>query len=154
MRALFFILLISCGLLSAQDYRYVNVENLALKEYPDTNSGTYILLHAPCKVAVQEIPDRRYKKIPEIMNNWYIVRFFINDGSRLGGRTYKGYVKKEYLVKNLHEVTVAGIDTSVTFSYTIPNDSVRHDLKFFESSGGGCFYINAAGKKEYVNFCR
>lgn len=155
MRALFICLLTACFFnCFGQEYKYVNADTLALKELPDKNSKTFIFLHAPTKIEVHPIIDKRYLQTPEIPANWYIVRFFINDGTRFGGTTYKGYVEKSRLTDKLSSVNVPRKDTAVTFSYSIPGDTVRHDLRFFKSSRGGCYYVNAAGRKEYVNFCR
>jgi hypothetical protein len=153
MRLLFFLAILFSSIVNAQTYKYVNTGSVPLYEYPDTSSKVYVYFHPPCKIQVFEITGR-YEKYPEVVNNWYLVRFFINNGSRHGGVTYKGYIQKAGLVDSLKAVTASSFDPAVAFSYTIPGDSVRHDLRFFKSTKGGCFYINSAGKKEYVNFCR
>lgn len=153
MRVLLFLLFFSTvGF--AQNYKYVNTDSLRLFEYPDTSSQVYIYLHPPTKIEVEEITDERYAPYPQIINEWYILRFFINNGMRHGGITYKGYIRKKDLVEDVKSVTARVEDPEVLFSYSLPNDTTRHDLKFYRSSKGGCYYINAAGKKEYVNFCR
>jgi hypothetical protein len=154
MRVLLLLVLFAFSSVSAQTYKFVNADSLPLYEVPDTTSRVYIILHAPCKIEVQEITDKRYQKYPEILSNWYIVRFLINDGTRFGGVTYKGYLRRDKLVDKRELVTVPSLDPAIAFSYSIPGDTIRHDLRFFKSSKGGCYYINATGKKEYVNFCR
>ncbi len=154
MRALILLMIFISGIATAQNYKYVNTDRLRLHEFPDTTSGTYIFLHPPTKIEVEEITDERYLEYPDVVNNWYILRFFINNGQRHGGITYKGYIRKDQLVDDTSKITVPVRDPDVMFSYSLPSDTTRHDLKFYRSSKGGCYYINAAGKKEYVDFCR
>jgi hypothetical protein len=154
MRWILVVLFLVSSFVQAQNYKYVNTGSVPLYEYPDTSSQVYVFFHPPCKIEVKELTKTRYEKFPEILNNWYMVRFFINDGTRHGGRTYKGYIQRFGLVDSSKYITASSYDPGVTFSYTIPGDSIRHDLRFFKSTKGGCFYINSAGKKEYVNFCR
>jgi hypothetical protein len=143
----------------SQQYMYVNTDTLPLREYPDYKSAVTLLLHAPCKIAVEEIADTS-AEARELSKDWAPVKFFLSDGSWLGGTTYYGYVLKRHLVPDLSQVTVENVDTTMLLSVTLlATDSTagkKPGVNFKETSTGECYYIDATAKRDYVgnNYCR
>lgn len=136
--------------INAQTIMYVNTDTLGIKKFPDKNSETLLYLHAPTKVQVEELTEKRYLDFPEIKENWVSIKFFISDGSWTGGQTVYGYLPKKFLVVNLNDLT-ASADTTITFSVTIPGTMKRPEIVFKRSSRGLCYYYNSYRIKEIVN---
>jgi hypothetical protein len=157
-----FVLLFVLGLMSvagfSQQYMYVNKDTLMMHKYPDYKSQAVLMLHAPCKVATEEVGDTSAEG-RELARDWAAVRFFLSDGSWSGGTTYYGYVPKKYLVNRLSDITVEGADTTILLVVTVPSDSgnvQRAEINFKETSSGECYYINSHAKREYVGkvYCK
>lgn len=136
--------------INAQTIMYVNADTLGIKKFPDKNSETLLYLHAPTKVQVEELSEKRYTDHPEVKENWVATKFFISDGSWTGGQTVYGYLPKKFLVSKLNEMT-ASADTTITFSVTIPGTMKRPEIVFKRSSRGLCYYYNSYRIKEIVN---
>jgi hypothetical protein len=142
----------------SQAYMYVNKDTVYMREHPSLKSRVVLLIHAPTKIVAEEISDTTADG-RELAKEWVGVKFFINDGTWLGGKTYYGFVKKEYLVPRLSLLT-ADVDTTIQLSYTematdtTPMHQARIDFK--ETFTGQCYYLNSNAKREYVNseFCR
>lgn len=143
----------------SQQFMYVNRDTLPMYKYPDHKSNVVLLLHAPCKIAAEALTDTS-ADARELAKDWMAVKFFVSDGTWSGGTTYYGYVPTRYLVSDLSQVTVAGVDTAVLLSVTLPatDTSMMKPMKasFRESSRGGCYYIDSTTERKYVNesYCK
>jgi hypothetical protein len=133
----------------SQEYMYVKKQTF-LREFPDTTSKPLLVLYPPCKVLPMPITDKGYEGYTD---NWMAINFFSSDGTRYGGETFKGFIRKEDLTSSLTDFNTAEVDTSITIHYALVDqngEKIYPPLRFLDSSHGGCYYINSAAKKEYV----
>ena len=143
----------------SQAYMYVNKDTVFMRENPSLQANLILMMHPPTKIAVEEITDTTAEG-RELAKDWVAVKFIANDGTWLGGKTYYGFVKREYLVPSLALLTVSGIDTTIQLSYTeVSTDSTpmrKGKIDFKETFTGQCYYLNSNAKREYVAdpFCR
>ena len=143
----------------SQAYMYVNKDTVLMREHPSLQSDIVLMIHPPTKIAIEEIADTSSEG-RELSKEWVAVKFFANDGTWLGGKTYYGFVKREYLVPSLSQLTVEGIDTTIQLSFThMATDTTpmrKGKIDFKETFTGQCYYLNANAKREYVDdpFCR
>jgi hypothetical protein len=143
---------------NAQQFMFVNKDTVGLYKYPDYKSEIDLLLHAPTKIAVEELKDTTDLG-REAAKEWVAVKFFLSDGTWSGGTTYYGYVPRKYLVNDLTQVSVENVDTTVQLSATHPaTDSLmmsKAKVNFKETTSGECYYISSYAKRAYVkqNYC-
>jgi hypothetical protein len=165
----------------AQSYVYVNTDNLIMRDRPEKTYKVFAILHAPCKLEVEEI-NEGYAENKAIVGNYYQVAFRYKDERGISHYT-SGYVMKKHVVKQLSAVTVKGVDTTNELAFTeIPADENEDpdefncamytypkykggELQFepgllgpkiyMEGPRGGCFYLSKNGKRIYVDrkFC-
>lgn len=143
----------------SQAYMYVNKDTVFMREHPSLKSAVVLMIHPPTKIAVEEIADSSAEG-RELAKEWVAVKFFANDGSWLGGKTYYGFVKREHLVPSLTQLTAEAVDTTIQLNYTqMPTDSTpmhKGRVDFKETFSGECYYLNSNAKREYVSdsYCR
>lgn len=143
----------------SQSYMYVNKDTVFMREHPSLKSNVVLLIHPPTKIAVEEITNEASED-QELVSEWVAVKFFANDGSWLGGKTYYGFVKKEHLVSSPAQITAEVTDTTIKLNYTqMPTDTTpmhKGRVDFKETFTGECYYLNANAKREYVpdTYCR
>jgi hypothetical protein len=138
----------------SQTIMYVNADTLGMKEFPDKTSKTLLYLHAPCKVMVDSITDKKFRDYKDVLDNWVSLKFFISDGSWTGGTTVYGYLPKKYLSNKLSMLDIPA-DTTITMNYTPVPGTNYPKLEFHKSSMDQCYYYNSFRRKEYVsaNYC-
>jgi len=117
-----------------KDFKFVNVDELSLRDKPSTSGKLMATLGATTWV--------------KVLNGTEI------DGYvqvKVGDKT--GYVYNSYLVGDIDDITVEGADIEaardkqVTIINTVSNASVQ----YLKDSKGNCYYINSAGKKIMVD---
>ncbi len=173
-------LLIAVNIVSAQDTVYVNAHNLILRDRPETRYNVFAILQAGCPLKVEPFEDG-YKNNKSVRSRFY--RVLISYGNDAGGSNrIFGWVEKRFVVPALGKVTVPGTDKTGTKPVTRfmlalhpGNDENKFNAGQFPPplykgaehqpgaakktyhSGprGGCYYLNASGRKVYVDkkFC-
>lgn len=163
---------------SGQEYVYVNTDNLILRDRPEHTYMVFAVLHAPCRLVLEPYGNG-YANDKRVKSRFYLVSFsYDEDGNN---HYVRGWVEKRYVVRERSKVRGLGIDTSLNLSATRPQlysymgDDKHNPNKFNAAlyqaprykggepqpvapkrvyhSGprGGCYYINAKGKRVYVN---
>ncbi len=159
---------------SAQKYVYVNTDNLILRDRPEKEYNVFDVLHAPCRLEV--IPYSKGYDNTAVEDKFYhvVLRVWFEKTKK----SYSGYgwVEKKYVVDSHGKVTTPYKDSTETISYTkvdflnddrkqlnyrsYPYPKYKGGEKNFETNStrkyrkgprGGCYYINAKGRKVYVD---
>lgn len=174
---LFVLLAVMSKYVFAQEYIYVNVDNLILRDRPEKTYNVFAILHAPCRIKKE--PYEEYKNNRIVTNKFYHVSISYNDEGR--PHYLAGWVDKKYTVDDLQKVTVPGAKMNLDISESEvvlqpyigddkhnPNNngnarnfqapkykggekqSPVFRKKYEKGPRGGCYYINARGKKVYV----
>jgi hypothetical protein len=182
MKYLFYLVFIFLSITtSAQEFAYVNTDNLILRDRPEKNYRVQAILHAPAEVEIQPYL-RIYQHNKVITDHFYRVRFVYKQSSSATVSTWYGWVEKKYTVSAEAEVTGRRADTTADVIYGIsymgadrrdPNPQNQAgfpppkykggETKFaapfrkvyHRGARGGCYYINRKGHKQYVDprFC-
>jgi hypothetical protein len=105
---------------AAQEYRYVNTDNLILRHTLDPAYNVFMILHAPTRVKILPYDEDVYTS-PAMKKKFYRIEVFFLYQEQYAQFTIKGYVDKRYLVDAISKVTVPGVDTSLAISVTMTN---------------------------------
>ena len=172
---LFFLLFAISGIAAAQKYVYVNTDNLLLRDRPEKEYNVFDVLHAPCRLEV--IPYSTGYETKAIKERFYHVLLTVWFEKTKRSYSSYGWVEKKYVVKSHDKITAPYTDTSQTIAYTTaqvsredppklnyrsyPYPKYKGGEKSFESENkkgkyrkgprGGCYYVNAKGRKVYVD---
>ena len=162
----------------AQQYMYVNTDNLILRDRPEKVYNVFAILHAPCRVKIEPY-EQFYNKNHAVTSRFYDVSITYEDA---GIHHYlNGWVEKKYLVADTNKIDVPGakmnLDISESEVIVTPyigddkhNPNYKGSARDFQAPKykggekqpeqfrkiyqkgprGGCYYINAKGKKVYV----
>ncbi len=169
----------SVGYISAQEYVYVNTRNLIMRDRPKKLYNVYLVMQPPCPLLVERYDDD-YKDNKEVKDKFYRVSISYNDSDGIH-HYVSGWVLKKYVVHNLYQVTVPGLDTRsqvppspmLLSEYVGPN---KYDRDFGNAAKyqppvykggekqpppfkrqyrtglrGGCYYVNQKGHRIYVD---
>lgn len=175
--------LLTAGYTAAQEYVYVNTDNLIVRDRPEEQYMVYAILDAPSKLKVE--PYEADYNSKAIRDKYYHVSFSYT--SDLGFHHYtEGWVMKKYMASSPAAVTWRGADTTdelvltdiPLISYVGSDDYDPNDWNYPEypypkykggethfkgttnhtyrkGPRGGCYYVNGKGRKVYVDntFC-
>lgn len=108
---LFLLLLIAASAQAvAQDYVYVNIDNLILRDRPEPTYVVFDILHAGSKLK-RDSSDQGYLKNKQVNARFYQVE--LNYQAEDGHSVYKhGWVEKKYIVTDKRKLR-PGADTTV-----------------------------------------
>lgn len=115
-------------------YRFVNVDELSLREQPSSKSKKLGMIGVGSYVMVlDDKPVNGYVKVS------------VSD--------YEGFVFADYLVDDLSKITVEGANLSAPkqYYYTSFETKPATNPKLHRGPKGGCYYIGPSGKKVYVD---
>ena len=173
-KLVFSILFLLAGTAMAQEYVYVNTANLLLRDQPEKEYNVFDVLHAPCRLEV--IPYSAGYETKAIRDRFYHVALKI--WFEKTKKSYNGYgwVEKKYVVNAHDKITAHYTDSSQTIAYTTSpvsrdnppklnyrsypypkykggekNFDVLNGAKYRKGPRGGCYYVNAKGRKVYVD---
>ena len=170
----FLFLLIAGHIASAQKYVYVNTDNLLLRSVPKKEYNVFDVLHAPCRLELEPYDD--YENNKAVKEKYYHVK--ITAWFEKTKRSYAGFgwVEKKYVVTSHDKIIAPYADSTEIISFTRADVSTydvntlnyrlypypkykggekRFDVeskrKYQKGKRGGCYYINAKGRKVYVD---
>ena len=174
MNRLLLLLLMLASPAFAQEYVYVNTANLLLRDRPEKEYNVFDVLHTPCRLQLLPYSDS-YKNDKTVTNKFYYVALSMqNEKTKRSYNSY-GWVEKQYVVRSHDKVTAPYPDSTQTLSFTVtrlsddPKNMNFRNYPYPEYKGGerifatafkrkykkgprgGCYYINAKGRKVYVD---
>ncbi len=163
----------------AQEYLYVNTDNLILRDRPEKKYIVFAILHAPCQVKVERYEDG-YKDDKAVKDKFYQVSIAYIDSESGIHHHIGGWVMKKYMVTSQEKVTVPGADKRLAINASqlllerymgddAYNPNHGNSLEFLPPKykggekepevfkkvfrtgpRGGCYYMNRSGNKVYV----
>jgi len=173
-RLLLLVLLFVAGTAAAQEFVYVNTDNLLLRDRPEKEYNVFDVLHAPCRLKV--IPYSTGYETKAIKDRFYHVLLTVWFEETKRSYSSYGWVEKKYVVKSHDKITAPYTDSSQAIAYTTAQVSrdnppklnyrsypypkykggektfdVESKRKYQSGPRGGCYYINAKGRKVYVD---
>jgi len=174
MNRLLLLFLLAASSAFGQEFVYVNTTNLLLRDRPEKEYNVFDVLHAPCRLKVLPYSDS-YKRNKTITGRfYYVVLSMQNEETKRSYNSY-GWVQKQYVVNGRDKITARFTDSTQTVSFTITplSDDPRNlnyrsypypkykggektfaaafKRKYKKGPRGGCYYINAKGRKVYVD---
>lgn len=137
------ILIIAAGIVSGQEYRYVNTDNLIMRTSMDRDYDVSCILHAPTRVKIiPYIGDARGKQPGDLP--LYHISVTCYDSGNFNDIVYFGYADRKYLVNTPQQVTVPGIDPSLDVWLTVtPLERYEKLWNCSEMTKTGIEYSNA-----------
>jgi hypothetical protein len=175
-------MLIACSSAGAQEYVYVNTDNLVMRDRPEKTYKVFAILHAPCQLKIERM-DEGYQEDKSVAAKYYPVGISFTDERGIP-HSISGYVMKKYVVNSLSGIAVKNIDTTNLLSFTaVPHEEIEDPEEFncglypqpkykggeaqfeagimgpkvyLEGPRGGCYYHNKNGNRVYVDkkFCK
>jgi len=176
---LFIILLFLSGIVNAQEYVYVNTDNLVLRDRPEHKYHVFAVLQPNFRLKVEPYEDG-YKNNKQVKSRFYQVSVSYKSN---GINHYTGgWVEKKYVVTNPLKINpkytgvvplpteeIAWIpytgaeegnpDKLNAAQYPPPKykGGEKQEVRVYHTGArGGCYYISPKGKKVYVDkhFCK
>jgi hypothetical protein len=176
------LVLMACCSLCAQEYVYVNTDNLIMRDKPEGKYMVYAVFHAPTKLKIVE-PDPAYKDNKAVQSRFYEVSLGYARGRQVP-LIYRGWVEKKYVVTDKSKITWPVPNKDIELIMTSVPIAIRPDLSwrpedynwqefpapeykggtntpavatrtYYAGPKGGCYYLNSSGRKVYVDkkFC-
>ncbi len=164
----------------AQQYMYVNTDNLIMRSRPGREYDVLAVLHAGYVV---EITPYQYGETKAEMEKFYFVTCLFGNNSAMG--EHVGYIEKQYLVSSPRLITVPvthhNSDTGISAYSTLVPPPDYNDLtvqyptnnrtlfpypkykggehsfpvpkkrEYHRGPHGGCYYLDVKGHKKYVD---
>ena len=171
---LFLLLTIAGHVATGQEYVYANTDNLLLRDRPEKEYDVFGVLHAPCRLEV--IPYSTGYETKAIKDWFYHVQLSVWFEKTKSSYTGYGWVEKKYVVSSHDKITAQYADSAEAIlfnkvpvsrdnppklncrSYPYPkykggekNFDTANKKKYQKGKLGGCYYINAKGRKVYVD---
>lgn len=160
------------GSLQKRGIAYVNATSLNLRQTPSVTGTIVCQLHAAAGIYVEKPFEAKYNT-PEIRQKWAYVEWPLD----LEGMIFTGFVERKFLVSTSDSVTVPASGEEITLVQKMPGMSVVSNRvtvpgsrnvpfptvqkrtvgraagsrQYYTGPRGGCYYLNASGKKEYVD---
>ena len=176
---LFALVLLSPELVYAQEYVYVQTDNLILRDRPENRYEVLAILHPPCKLKVEQYEDGYTGNKAVKDKFWQVAINYWDD--RKYHHHIGGWVEKRYVVADRNKIKIPVENKDLELNASLVNliPSVADDahnpnkLNWAEYPGpkykggvngpaqekriyhkgpkGGCYYFSRKGKKVYVN---
>jgi hypothetical protein len=172
------VMLLSYAKALGQEYGYVNTDSLILRDRPEKVYNVFAILHAPCQVTIEPY-DNYYKNnravtgkfyednngIHHHIGGWVEKRYMVDDPAKItvrGANMNLRIAESEvmlipYIGDDKHNPN--SHNTALRFQapkYKGGEKQPEPFKKVYQTGArGGCYYVNAKGKKVYVDkkFC-
>lgn len=180
LHALALLFILPCRLY-AQEFVYVNTDNLIMRDRPEKIYNVFAILHAPSKLKIEPYEDA-YINNEAVKRTFYMVSISYRDNRRIY-HYVRGWVEKRYVITDKSKISAGGVDTVLDLDESevasAPNkgfDYVQDGSQgsflppkyrggekpaatltrmYHKGPRGGCYYVNQKKKKVYVDkhFC-